>query len=60
MFIGRESELSFLNSRYYSKKAELLFIYGKYRIGKTETLHEFCKGKEHIFTHVKNVLITFN
>lgn len=49
MFIGRESELSFLNSRYYSKKAELLFIYGRYRIGKTETLHEFCKDKEHIF-----------
>ena len=49
MFIGREQELNFLNSRYHSKNAELIFLYGRYRIGKTETLHEFCKDKEHIF-----------
>ena len=57
MFIGREQELNFLNSRYHSKNTELIFLYGRYHIGKTETLHEFCKDKEHI---VKNVLIIFN
>lgn len=49
MFIGREQELNFLNSRYHSKNTELIFLYGRYHIGKTETLHEFCKDKEHIF-----------
>lgn len=49
MFIGRDAELSFLNSRYRSKKAEFIILYGRRRVGKTETLHEFCKNKEHIF-----------
>lgn len=49
MFIGRESELSFLESRYSSNNAEFIIIYGRRRVGKTETVKEFCKGKEHIF-----------
>ncbi|MCD7894938.1 MAG: ATP-binding protein [Erysipelotrichaceae bacterium] len=49
MFIGRQNELNFFNNRYNSSKAELIFLYGRRRVGKTETLHEFCKDKEHIF-----------
>lgn len=49
MFIGREKELNFLNDRYNSKNAELIVLYGRRRIGKTETLKEFCKNKKHIF-----------
>jgi hypothetical protein len=49
MFVGRESELKFLNERYNSKNAELIVLYGRRRVGKTETLKEFCKDKEHIF-----------
>lgn len=53
MFIGREKELQFLNERYNSKKAELVVLYGRRRVGKTETLKEFCKNKTHIFYSCK-------
>ena len=49
MFIGREVELKFLNNKYYEKKGQLIVLYGRRRVGKTETLREFCKGKPHIF-----------
>lgn len=49
MFIGREEELKFLEERYQSKEAQLLVIYGRRRIGKTETLRHFCEGKPHVF-----------
>ena len=48
-FIGREEELSFLEEKYRSKKGELVILYGRRRIGKTETLRRFCGGKRHIF-----------
>ena len=53
MFIGREKELEFLNDRYNSKKAELIVLYGRRRVGKTETLKQFCKDKKHIFYSCK-------
>jgi len=49
MFIGRETELQFLNNKYKEKKGQLIVLYGRRRVGKTETLREFCKGKQHIF-----------
>ncbi len=49
MFIGREAELKFLNDKYEEKKGQLIVLYGRRRVGKTETLREFCKGKPHIF-----------
>lgn len=49
MFIGRENELKFLNDAYVSDKAELIVLYGRRRIGKTELLNEFCKDKPCIF-----------
>ena len=49
MFIGREAELRFLNDKYKEKKGQLIVLYGRRRVGKTETLREFCKGKRHIF-----------
>ena len=49
MFIGRTRELEFLNDCYRSQKAELVVLYGRRRIGKTELLKEFCKGKQNIF-----------
>ena len=41
-FIGRETELHFLEERYQSSKAELIVLYGRRRIGKTETLKNSC------------------
>lgn len=49
MFIGREQELEFLNSKYKSTGGQLIVLYGRRRVGKTETLREFCKGKPHVF-----------
>lgn len=49
MFIGREAELQFLNDKYNEKKGQIIVLYGRRRVGKTETLREFCKGKRHVF-----------
>ncbi len=49
MFIGREMELNFLNSKYHDEKGQLIVLYGRRRVGKTETLREFCKDKPHVF-----------
>ena len=49
MFIGREAELRFLNDKYNDEKGQLVVLYGRRRVGKTETLREFCKDKPHVF-----------
>lgn len=49
MFIGREKELQFLQDKYDEDKGQLIVLYGRRRVGKTETLREFCKDKPHIF-----------
>ena len=49
MFIGREAELDFLNDKYEEEGGQLVVLYGRWRVGKTETLREFCKEKPHVF-----------
>ncbi len=49
MFIGREAELQFLREKYNEEKGQLVVLYGRRRVGKTETLKEFCKDKPHFF-----------
>ena len=49
MFIGRKAELQFLEDKYRQKDGQLIVLYGRRRVGKTETLRQFCKGKPHIF-----------
>lgn len=49
MFIGRDAELKFLQDKYEEEKEQLVVLYGRRRVGKTETLREFCKGKKHVF-----------
>ena len=49
MFIGRETELAFLQDKYEEKRGQFIVLYGRRRVGKTETLREFCKDKPHIF-----------
>ena len=49
MFIGREKDLGFLKDRYEDSKGQLIVLYGRRRVGKTETLREFCKDKPHVF-----------
>jgi len=49
MFIRRETELKFLQDKYNEKKGQLIVLYGRRRVGKTETHREFCRQKPHIF-----------
>lgn len=49
MFYGRISELEFLNNKYNNNKAQLIVLYGRRRVGKTELLRFFSKDKPHIF-----------
>lgn len=49
MFVNRTRELAFLNARHASAQAELVVLYGRRRVGKTELLRTFCQDKPHIF-----------
>lgn len=49
MFIGRKHELNFLESKYHAEGGQLIVLYGRRRVGKTETLRKFCEGREHVF-----------
>ena len=44
MFINREEELSFLEKLYKSDKKEVLILYGRRRVGKTELIKQFIKN----------------
>ena len=46
MFVGRSKELSALNDFYSSGRFELVTIYGRRRVGKTELIKEFVKDKK--------------
>ncbi len=45
-FLDREEELSSLNSRYRSNRAEFSIIYGRRRIGKSRLIDEFIQNKK--------------
>ena len=48
-FIDREKELSALENFWKMHNAQLIVIYGKRRIGKTELIKQFVKDKPHIY-----------
>ena len=49
MFVGRTEELHFLEERYQKKDGQFVVIYGRRRIGKTETIRKFCENKKHVY-----------
>ena len=49
MFVGRKQEMDYLKKIYKSNNAEMIVVYGRRRIGKTELLRQFSKKKKHIF-----------
>ncbi|MCL2814997.1 MAG: ATP-binding protein [Oscillospiraceae bacterium] len=49
MFIGREQELKFFEDKYNAPGGQLVVLYGRRRIGKTEILQKFCESKPHVF-----------
>ncbi len=48
-FIDRERELSALEKCWKEKEAQLIVIYGKKRIGKTELIKQFIRRKPHVY-----------
>jgi len=48
-FVNRKTELAFLEGKWKENKAQLIVIYGKRRVGKTELSIHFAKDKEHIY-----------
>jgi AAA+ ATPase superfamily predicted ATPase len=49
LFVNRQQELHFLDEHYKTKAAELIVIYGRRRVGKTEFTLQFSKNKPHIY-----------
>ena len=48
MFIGREAELKFLNDKYEADGGQLIVLYGRRRVGKTETLGLEYRGRAYV------------
>jgi AAA+ ATPase superfamily predicted ATPase len=48
MLIGRKSEINILSAAKQNKKAELIDVYGRRRVGKTFLIREYFK-KEIVF-----------
>lgn len=55
VIIGRKKEQALLESLYFSKKAELLAVYGRRRVGKTFLITSFVQRKDCIFFHCAGI-----
>lgn len=53
MFIGRQEKLKYLNDIYDGHQSEMIMMYGRRIIGKTELLKQFSNEKEHLYYSVK-------
>lgn len=49
VFHNRLNELAFLNEAWESRQAQLLVVYGRRRVGKTELLREFSGSRRQVF-----------
>ncbi len=49
LFIGRSQEQALLEKRWRSRESDLVVLYGRRRVGKTELLRHFSKGKRTLF-----------
>ncbi|RMF31618.1 MAG: ATP-binding protein [Chloroflexi bacterium] len=45
----RERELGYLDTRYRSRRAELVVLYGRRRVGKTTLVYHWVQDKPHLF-----------
>ena len=64
-FIDRQRELAFLEEKWKEKGAQLVVLWGKRRVGKTELVKQFQKGKPCVYflaesTHEKDQLYRFS
>ena len=57
MFIGRKAELQFLEDKYRQKDGQLIVLYGRRRVGKTENFDSSVKGNRISFFPAENAQI---
>ena len=50
MFIGRKQELASLEDAYKSNRSQIVVVYGRRRVGKSELVSRFLEGKHHSFS----------
>ena len=55
VFIGREQELRFFEEKYNAPGGQMVVLYGRRRIGKTELLYKFCEDKPHVFYSCREI-----
>ncbi|MEM2902854.1 MAG: ATP-binding protein [Candidatus Bathyarchaeia archaeon] len=48
-FFNREAELKFLESKYSEPTSQLIIIYGRRRVGKTELIKKFIQNKSSVY-----------
>ena len=48
-FVDRETELAWLEQRWRARETQLLIVYGKRRVGKTELLKRFIRDKPAVY-----------
>jgi hypothetical protein len=48
-FLGRDRELAVLGELHDSGRPELFVLYGRRRVGKTELLQQFCRGRRAVY-----------
>jgi AAA+ ATPase superfamily predicted ATPase len=48
-FIDRDAELAFLEGKWRERNAQLVVLWGKRRVGKTELVKQFIQGKPHVY-----------
>ena len=49
-FVGRNNELKLLEEAYASRRGELVVLYGRRRVGKSQLIKEFSAGKPRVFS----------
>lgn len=49
MLLNRIRELGYLDTRYASRRAELVVLYGRRRVGKTSLVYHWVQDKPHLF-----------
>ncbi|ARM75194.1 ATP-binding protein [Acidianus manzaensis] len=49
LFVDRQRELEFLENKYKENRAQLIILYGRRRIGKTELIKSFMQNKKGIY-----------
>lgn len=54
MFLGRASELNYLEQRYQKQGSQMIVVYGQKNVGRTTLLREFTKEKPFVFLRARS------